>query len=64
MRKPIKQVAISVEAHQRLQQIAKENHASMSTTLNQMIFKTHVEHPEEIGQITFEDIEKKKKEGD
>lgn len=34
----------------------------MSTTLNQMIFKTHVEHPEEIGQITFEDIEKKKKE--
>lgn len=61
VRKPIKQVAISVEAHQRLQQIAKENHASMSTTLNQMIFKTHVEHPEEIGQITFEDIESKRK---
>lgn len=58
MRKPIKQVAISVEAHQRLQQIAKENHASMSTTLNQMIFKAHVEHPEEIGQVTMDDITK------
>ena len=56
MRTPSKQVAISAEAHQRLRQIAKENHASMSTTLNQMIFKTHVEHPEQIGQLTFDDI--------
>lgn len=49
-------VTISPEAHARLKQIAKENHAPMSVTLNQMIFHHEVRHPEEIGQITMEEI--------
>lgn len=57
-------MVIPLDVKERLRQIAKEKHMSMSGVVVQLILNAPVEHPEEIGQINFEDIEKKKKEGD
>lgn len=55
-RKPKVSVQISPEARERLRQIARENHASMTTTLIQMIYAVPLDHPEAVGQLRFKDL--------
>lgn len=47
-----------IEAKLRLEQIARENHLNMSQMVVQMIFHWPVERPEEIGQLSMDDIKK------
>lgn len=45
----------------RLRQISKENHMNMSQMMIQMIAHYPVEHPEQIGQMTFDELNEKNK---
>lgn len=45
----------------RLVQISRENYTTMSQMVIQMIMKWPVEHPEQIGQMTFDELNEKNK---
>lgn len=49
-----------IDAKLRLQQLAKERHLNQTQTVLQLIYNAPLEHPEEIGQITFDDIEQER----
>ena len=49
-----------IDAKLRLQQLAKERHLNQTQTVIKLIYNAPLEHPEEIGQITFDDIEQER----
>lgn len=49
-------MVMPLDVKERLRQIAKEKHMSMSGVVVQLILNAPVEHPEQIGQISFNDL--------
>lgn len=49
-------MVIPLDVKMKLRQMAKERHMSMSNMVVQLILDAPVEHPEQIGQLTFEDV--------
>lgn len=51
-------MVMPLDVKMKLRQMAKERHMSMSNMVVQLILDAPVEHPEEIGQVTMDDITK------